>query len=267
MVDTVSVNVSPETPSEEPETEAITPVDTGLPSDGPQRPEGVPEKFWDADKGEVRTEALLQSYKELESSRNVEPESEKKEETKPEDSSKEEEGNKTEAEEAAESAGLDFSELETHFAENGSISEEHYEALEKANFPRHMVDTYIAGTQALDNQIAQAVEEVAGGKETLTDIATWAQTNLNQAEIDEFNKGFSSRDEGIARQSMTDLRAKYAEAKGIAPTFVKGQAAPALGDAYESNAQVTKDMQDPRYKTDPAFRKKVADKVARSSVL
>ncbi|HEX6143362.1 MAG TPA: hypothetical protein VFZ01_11620 [Geminicoccaceae bacterium] len=32
----------------------------------PTRPEGVPEKFWDAEAGLVRTEALLKSYRELE---------------------------------------------------------------------------------------------------------------------------------------------------------------------------------------------------------
>lgn len=33
----------------------------------PQRPDWVPEKFWDAERGEVRTEALARSYRELES--------------------------------------------------------------------------------------------------------------------------------------------------------------------------------------------------------
>ncbi len=32
----------------------------------PERPAHVPEKFWDAEKGEIRTEALLKSYAELE---------------------------------------------------------------------------------------------------------------------------------------------------------------------------------------------------------
>jgi hypothetical protein len=46
-----------------------------VPHDGPaesaetparQRPEDIPEKFWDAERGEIRTEALLKSYSELE---------------------------------------------------------------------------------------------------------------------------------------------------------------------------------------------------------
>lgn len=35
-------------------------------TDGPSRPPEVPEKFWDAARGEIRLEALLKSYRELE---------------------------------------------------------------------------------------------------------------------------------------------------------------------------------------------------------
>lgn len=31
----------------------------------PQRPEGVPEQFWDADKGEIRTDSVLKSWRDL----------------------------------------------------------------------------------------------------------------------------------------------------------------------------------------------------------
>ena len=39
------------------------------------------------------------------------------------------------------------------------------------------------------------------------------------------------------------------------------------GAAYESIGQMKADMQDPKYATDSAFRKMVADKVARSKVI
>ena len=38
-------------------------------------------------------------------------------------------------------------------------------------------------------------------------------------------------------------------------------------DAFESVSQVTDAMNDPRYETDPAYRKKVTDKLARSTVI
>jgi hypothetical protein len=42
------------------------PADADLDSPGATRPANVPEKFWDAAKGEIRTEALLRAYQELE---------------------------------------------------------------------------------------------------------------------------------------------------------------------------------------------------------
>ena len=38
-------------------------------------------------------------------------------------------------------------------------------------------------------------------------------------------------------------------------------------DSFESVSQVTEAMNDPRYDKDPAYRKKVTDKIARSSVI
>ena len=38
-------------------------------------------------------------------------------------------------------------------------------------------------------------------------------------------------------------------------------------DVFKSVAQVTEAMNDPRYSKDPAFRKEVEDKLARSSVI
>ena len=52
------------------ETDTVEPVDGGVPepqpSAAPQRPDDVPEKFWDAAAGSQRTDALLKSYRELE---------------------------------------------------------------------------------------------------------------------------------------------------------------------------------------------------------
>jgi len=48
----------------------LEPDDAGVPADkavkSPGRPAEIPEKFWDAEKGEIRVDALLKSYRELE---------------------------------------------------------------------------------------------------------------------------------------------------------------------------------------------------------
>ncbi len=51
----------------EPEADAPAAHDQPVPSrEIPQRPHDIPEKFWDSERGDMRTEALLKSYIELE---------------------------------------------------------------------------------------------------------------------------------------------------------------------------------------------------------
>jgi hypothetical protein len=70
---------------------------------------------------------------------------------------------------------------------------------------------------------------------------------------------------------MENLKSRFVEsgqAGHIVGRAVQGANAPTQdGSIYTSVAQVTKDMQSPEYKSDPAFRASVAQKIARSKVL
>src|SRR5687768_2714090 len=68
----------------------------------PTRPDHIPEKFWDADKGEVRLEAMAKSYAELEKSKGKPQEEPKQEEQKAP------EGSTDEATKALADKGLDY---------------------------------------------------------------------------------------------------------------------------------------------------------------
>jgi hypothetical protein len=66
MVHADAVAAAPAASTTEPADAAIDPPAGTDPGELKARPEGVPEKFWDASLGTVRTEALLKSYCELE---------------------------------------------------------------------------------------------------------------------------------------------------------------------------------------------------------
>jgi len=51
------------------------------------------------------------------------------------------------------------------------------------------------------------------------------------------------------------------------PELFEGTSDAPPSEAFESVRQVTDAMQDPRYDKDPAYRKKVTDKLARSTVI
>jgi hypothetical protein len=220
-----------------------------------QRPEGIPEKFWDAEKGAIRTEDLLKSYVELEKARGQVPPKEAQ-------AAPAETPSTEEAAALAESKGLDFSKYTTEFQANGALSPESFAEIEKAGIPKPMVDSFIEGQMALAERRDAAGYEAAGGKENFAKIAAWAAQALPVADRVAFNEAAAGSIEQ-AKLAIMGLRAQYEAANGRTPNLVGGSPAPG-STGYESKAQMTADMRDPRYSKDPAFRAKVMAKIAAS---
>lgn len=279
MVDTVVVQSGADASKEDPKhVEAmIAKVDAAnaaveaidQPQDAPskaEKPDWVPEKFWDAEKGEVRTEALAQSYKELESKQGG------KQEEKPKEPPKATEGDpeaatQGDAAKALEEKGLDITTFQSEFDANGALTDESYEALEKAGINRATVDAYIAGQKALAVQFQSEVKSIAGGDEGFAAMVEWASVNADPKDVAAYNRAIDSGDVDAAKLAVAGMYQKFQAARPDEPSLITASGGKVTGDAYESRAQMVADMQDPRYKSDPAFRKGVIDKIARSSVL
>ncbi|MER8582685.1 hypothetical protein NKG95_28955 [Mesorhizobium sp. M1423] len=229
-----------------------------------ERPENVPEKFWDAEKGEVNHEALLASYTELEKKVGA-----PKEEPKPEDKAKED-ADKAKDEKKPEGEPKKASEvvasLNERFAANGKLDDADYAAAEAIGHDRATVDAFIAGQQALAEMATQRITSAAGGKESMDRMFAWASTSIPAAEIATFNKAFEGADVNAAVIAMEQLKAKYETANGKDPTLIGGKPSGSSVDAYASWAEVTRDMSDQRYEKDPAFRTKVQNKLGRSNI-
>jgi hypothetical protein len=165
------------------------------------------------------------------------------------------------AAQAAASAGLDFGALEQEYLDKGTISPENYAALQAKGIGKEVVDSYIAGRQALAAQFATEVKSAAGGDEQFSKMVSWAATALTPAEINAFNNAVSSRDVATAKLAVAGLNARYAAQYGSQPPLVGGKSAGGA-EGYQSQAQMVADMRDPRYKVDPAFRKAVENKIA-----
>lgn len=237
-------------------------------AEGKAKPEGVPEKFWDAEKGEVRTEELLKSYTELEKSKG---ESEKESEETSEDKSEEKAEDKAE-DKAEEKSDEDIlpgkalvEELTQAYTENKEFTEEQYAKAAALGFDKEFVDSYTAGQEALAKEAETRITDAAGGKENMERMYKWASTAMSQAEIDKLNAAFESGDTNTAVLAMEGLRAKHAQATGIGGQLMQGKPAGASVDSFKSQAEVTEAMKNPKYRTDPAYRQAVAEKLARSN--
>ena len=108
--------------------------------------------------------------------------------------------------------------------------------------------------------------ELAGGEEGYQDMMSWASENLQPNEVNTFNRTVDSGDPASVRFAVQGLVARYRSEVGTEPRLIQGNNAPVSGGKFESAAELTAAMRDPRYDKDPAYRQQVAAKLSRSSV-
>ena len=162
--------------------------------------------------------------------------------------------------------GIDFSSVHNEFEENGELSEATIKSLEDSGLPKSYVDNYIEGIKAVATKFEAEAHESVGGKEEYGKMIDWVQSNLSETEIQMFNEGID-RDNQTAIYTIKGMAARY-RAETTEPSLTVGETGTATsGLKYESMAQVKTDMSNPKYANDPAFRKQVEEKLARSTII
>ena len=239
-----------------------TPDNQETPEDkGDERPAWLPEKF-------KSPEDLAKSYAELEkklSGGDTTDTSDSKDGDKTDD--KTDNPTQEDAREVADKAGLDFDALNVEYATNGELSDETYKNIEDAGIPRDLVDSFIAGQNSIAATTRSQMFEKVGGEETYSTMMEWAGANLNPQEVESYNNVMGSGDHNQIQLAVQGLHARYSTSEGSNPTLMSGDTTANAGSTFESVAQITAAMRDPKYKSDPAFRKEVEAKLARSSVI
>ena len=227
------------------------------------KPEGLPEKF-------NSVEDLAKSYAELEkklgeqsqTKEAIDPISKTTEKTQaPKSDSKLEI-----AEKAVADAGLDMSSLQKEYSEKGELNAKSYEALEKLGITKQYVDNYIAGQEALANQQANEIKSTVGGDEVYQEMVDWASKNMTEGEKQAYNKAVNSGDMDTVKLAVSALKSQFERANGVEPQLVEGKAQPSQEQGFESWAQVTEAMADPRYAKDIAYQNEVKNKLANSNL-
>ena len=212
---------------------------------------------------------MAKAYAELEAKlgKPAEVTEELPEEIDPEDVEEAEEGDKDETkdDDAPVTPGEAFEALNARFMENGTFDDDDYAFAEKVGYSREMVDSYLAGQQALAEATTRQLHEAAGGTDNMERMFVWAKASLTAAEIDRFNAHFQGNDVNSAIIAMEQLRGRYEKANPN-QKLVSGRSSGGSVDAFESWAQVTVAMSDPRYRSDAAYNRSVADKLARSNL-
>ena len=173
-------------------------------------------------------------------------------------------------------ANIDPWEMNDHFYENdGTITEEMYDQLNGAGFSDETIDAYLGGLRnelgydaaasVLSESEISDIKDIAGGDQGYAEVVQWASENLPEEDVLAFDEVINTANQAAVRFAVKALVGQYEDAVGRTPELVTGKQS-STGQAYRSMAEVVRDMNDPRYDNDDAYRMDVMRKLERSNI-
>ena len=203
-------------------------------------------------------EELLKAYQELEKKQSQEPEEEPAEEQEEAVEETPEEVNTTE---------VSLTKAAEEYA-NGELSEDTIEELSKLD-SKDLIKAYVEFYGKNQQQQVQQVEaktiyDSVGGEDAYQSMVTWAASNLSADEISAYNEVTNSGNTAAIKFAVEALNGRYKAAEGYEAPLVTGSKSAPKVQGYRSHAELTRDIADPRYQQDPAFRADVEAKLAKS---
>ena len=174
-----------------------------------------------------------------------------------------------------EDAGVDPWKIAQHFEANeGNITQEMNDSLVNAGIPQDTIDVYLEGSRAqrgfgtqgeLTDADVSEIHNLAGGKAAYDNLTQWAGNNLPADDVKAFDDVVATGNKSALRFAVKALNAQMEDAIGRNPDLVTGKT-PSQGSKYRSMAEVVRDMGDPRYDSDPAYRADIQQKLERSNL-
>ena len=160
--------------------------------------------------------------------------------------------------------GIDFTKLVNELNEKGDISESDSKKLESIGIGKDMLQQYVDGMKAVSEMIAIKSSDTVGGDKRKEAILKWAAGNLTDVQKESINTQLN--DVNLWEQALLGLEASYNKSMGTEgeKPLIDGTPNAPVSDIYENKVEVSKDMSSNEYKTNPAFRQKVMEKMERS---
>ena len=162
-----------------------------------------------------------------------------------------------------------------YYSNDGTISAEMMDKLSSMD-AKDLVQTYMemqaindaAPTEVpdLSDREVMEIQSMAGGSEEYSQMTSWAGENLPPEDVQAFDSLIATGQMGAIRLAVAGLRSIYSEKVGYEGRMLSGKAATETVDAFRSQAEVVRAMQDPRYENDPAYRNDVFNKLDRSNL-
>ena len=173
---------------------------------------------------------------------------------------------------------IDPMQMTEYFIENnGTLSDDMYSKLGEAGIPKSAIDQYLEGARQsagitqepelplLNNDEVAEVKAIAGGEEGYEQLMSWASDNMSEADANNFDEIIQLQNKAAAKFAVKALMGQYEDAVGRDSTLIQGkQSTPQ--EVYRSMAEVVRDMGNPLYDTDEAYRDDVRRKLEVSNL-
>jgi hypothetical protein len=120
--------------------------------------------------------------------------------------------------------------------------------------------------QPLSADTVADFQQMVGGEEAYHSMTAWAADNLPPGEVAAFDGVIERGNPEAIYFAIQALALRYQDAQGYDGELLTGRAPTNNVDAFRSQAEVVRAMNDPRYENDPAYRQDVFDKLERSNL-
>lgn len=121
--------------------------------------------------------------------------------------------------------------------------------------------------QVLTDADADAIVKSVGGKDAYNETLAWAAENLTPAEVAAYDNVVNSGNKDAIFFAVQALNQRYKDAVGFEGNRVSGKSVKNTVKGFRSQAELARAISDPRYRTDPAYRIDIEEKLAASGDL
>lgn len=107
---------------------------------------------------------------------------------------------------------------------------------------------------------------IAGGDEGYTQMMSWANDNLNEQEIKMFDAVMDTNNPVAAFFAVQALNYRYQDSVGYEGRMLTGRSSVDTSNAFRSQAELVRAMEDSRYEKDAAYREDVRLRLENSNI-
>jgi len=170
---------------------------------------------------------------------------------------------------------IDFEKYTKELQTNeGKLSDDSYNELEKLGFSKEIVDEYVRGQQLIQeksiNEYNNTITTDIGGEENYNKMIEWASENLNESESNTFNKILDSGDLDVTKFAINNLYNRFSNETKVVetkePKLINGNTnnVNSQDKGFKSKQEYALAMTDKRYNRDAVYTKQVREKMAQT---